>query len=223
MSRKKPHETEPSGADAGSATLPDAAPAPASAMGPDVSAPANPLEAEVARLRAREEELLRALAEISNVQKRRKTEMDAALRYASESLVRGLLPVLDDLARALASGPSGIATDGSGSGDVGDALRAGVTLVRDRLLAILAQEGLSPIRSKGEPFDPTLHDAIALAPAPKGVAPGTILEEASPGYRFKDRVLRHAKVVVADGEAAGVPASAPRPDDEAAGGQGAVS
>ena len=192
MTRKKPHAEEPSGAETNSATFPEAAPQSAAVEGgpTDAAAPANPLEAEAARLRAREEELLRALAEMSNVQKRRKQETEVALRYANETLVLDLLPVLDDLERALASDHGG----------TGDPLRAGVTLVRDRLLQILRQEGLSPIPAKGAPFDPTLHDAIALAPAPAGVAPGTVLEEASPGYRLKERVLRHAKVVVADGE-----------------------
>lgn len=183
MTRKKPHAEEPSGADAESATLPEAAPE---------AAAANPLEAETARLRAREEELLRALAEMSNVQKRRKNETESALRYANESLVLALLPALDDLDRALASTPAGAA-------GAADAFRAGVTLVRERLMNVLRQEGLAPIHSKGAPFDPALHDAISVAPAPSGVAPGTVLEEASVGYRFKDRVLRHAKVVVADG------------------------
>ena len=193
MTRKKPHAEQPSGADAESATLPEGAvegareaPAPASA---------HPLEAETARLRAREEELLRALAEMSNVQKRRKNETEAALRYANESLVGALLPVLDDLDRALASTPAGSGASGA------DPVRAGVTLVRERLMSVLRQEGLAPIHSKGAPFDPTLHDAISVAPAPAGVAPGTVLEEASVGYRFKDRVLRHAKVVVAEGPA----------------------
>ena len=192
MTRKKPHLEEPSGTDGNSTTAPEGA---AEAGAPEGAPPANPLEAETARLRAREEELLRALAEMTNVQKRRRQEAETALRYATESLVLDLLPVLDDLERALAS-------DAGGAGDAGDALRAGVTLVRDRLLRVLRQEGLAPIQAKGAPFDPTLHDAIALAPAPAGVAPGTVLEEASPGYRLKERVLRHAKVVVADGEGA---------------------
>ena len=188
MTRKKPHAEEPSRADAESATLPEGSPVDA----PEAHPPASPLEAENARLRAREEELLRALAEMSNVQKRRKNETEGALRYANESLVRGLLPVLDDLDRALASRPAG--AEGAD-----DPIRAGVTLVRDRLMNVLRQEGLAPIHSKGTPFDPTLHDAISVAPSPPGVPPGTVLEEASVGYRFKDRVLRHAKVVVADG------------------------
>ena len=190
MTRKKPHGEEAPNPDQGSVAEPEPASEPA--------APANPLEEETARLRAREEELLRALAEMSNVQRRRRQEAETALRYASESLVRDLLPVLDDLDRALASHPGG-------PGDPDGAFRAGVTLVRDRLLNVLRQEGLSPIQSKGTPFDPTLHDAIAVAVAPEDVAPGTVLEEASPGYRFKDRVLRHAKVIVADGPASPAP------------------
>lgn len=191
MTRKKPHLEEPPDAEADSATVPEAevkAGAGAEAKA-GADAPANPLEAEVTRLRAREEELLRALAEMSNVQKRRKQETDAVLRYATESLVLDLLPVLDDLERALASN----------AGDPNDPVRAGVTLVRERLLQILRREGLEPIPAKGAPFDPTVHDAIAMAKASANVAPGTVIEEASPGYRFKDRVLRHAKVVVADG------------------------
>lgn len=187
MTRKKPHvEEPPAGAD--SATMPGE-------PGAAADAPANPLEAEAARLRAREEELLRALAEMSNVQKRRKQETEAALRYANESLVLDLLPVLDDLERALAPN----------AGDPNDPVRAGVTLVRERLMQVLRREGLEPIQSKGAPFDPSVHDAIAVAKAPANVAPGTVIEEASPGYRFKDRVLRHAKVVVADGPAAHEP------------------
>lgn len=142
-------------------------------------------EAELTRLRAREDELLRALAELQNIQRRRKQEMDAAARYASEALVRELLVVLDDFERALrAPAPPD------------DPFRAGVALVHDRLVKILEREGVEPIRPHGERFDPELHDAIAHLPIP-GAEPGTVVEVAVPGYRYRDRVLRHAKVVVA--------------------------
>jgi molecular chaperone GrpE len=150
-------------------------------------APADPRDAEIERLRGREEDLLRALAELSNVQRRRRQEMEQSIRYARESLIRDLLPVLDDFERAMAAIP----------GAEDDPLRSGVALVRDRLQKTLEREGLSAIRSKGEPFDPTLHDAILTQPAPEGVAPGTVLDVAQAGYRLGDRVLRHAKVVVA--------------------------
>lgn len=155
---------------------------PASASASEV----DPTIAELERLRAREDELLRALAEQQNVLRRRRQEVDASLRYAQEELIRELLPVLDDFERAmLAMGP-----------DTPEAIRAGVTLVQDRLVRTLERQGLTPIRPLGEVFDPALHDAVAQRPEP-GAAPGTVLEVVLQGYRLRDRVLRHAKVVVA--------------------------
>ncbi len=162
---------------------PDPAPAPA-AEGVATDATTK-LEAELARLRAREDELLRALAELQNVNRRRRQEAEAAIRFAAEPLIADLLPVLDDLERALRAVP-----------DENDPLRAGVALVRDRLQRMLERAGVAPIRPQGEAFDPELHDAIAHLPV-EGVAPGTVVEVAVPGYRYQDRVLRHAKVVVA--------------------------
>ena len=162
---------------------------PAGDLGPETSVDAaegSSLITELERLRGREDELLRALAEQQNVVRRRRQEMESSVQYAQESLVKDLLPVLDDFERALK------AMDGA----VSDSMRAGVALVYDRLVRILTAQGLEPIRPLGEPFDPTLHDAIAQDPAPDH-APGTVVEVAQPGYRFKSRVLRHAKVVVA--------------------------
>jgi molecular chaperone GrpE len=129
--------------------------------------------------------LLRALAELQNVNRRRKLEAESALRFAAEPFLRELLPVLDDFERTLRAFPAG-----------DDPLRAGVALVHDRLAKLLEREGLEPIRPQGERFDPEWHDAIAQIPIPDAV-PGTIVEVAAPGYRYRDRVLRHAKVVVA--------------------------
>ncbi|HTK70423.1 MAG TPA: nucleotide exchange factor GrpE [Candidatus Eisenbacteria bacterium] len=162
---------------------------PAGDLGPETSVDAaegSSLITELERLRGREDELLRALAEQQNVVRRRRQEMESSVQFAQESLVKDLLPVLDDFERALK------AMDGA----VSDSMRAGVALVYDRLVRILTAQGLEPIRPLGEPFDPTLHDAIAQDPAPDH-APGTVVEVAQPGYRFKSRVLRHAKVVVA--------------------------
>ena len=160
------------------------APAPGDAAA-NAAPPAAGPDDEVTRLRAREDDLLRALAELQNVNRRRKQEAEAAVKFAAEPLVRELLAVLDDFERALRAFPT---TD--------DPLRAGVALVHDRLVKILEKEGLEPIRPLGDPFDPELHDAIAHLPIP-GAAPGTVVEVAVPGYRFRDRVLRHAKVAVA--------------------------
>jgi molecular chaperone GrpE len=194
---KKKHEAHP-------AESLNAAPAPGDAAA-SAAPPAARAEDEVTRLRAREDDLLRALAELQNVNRRRKQEAEAAARFAAEPLVRELLAVLDDFERALRaiSAPD-------------DPLRAGVALVHDRLVKILEKEGLEPIRPLGDAFDPELHDAIAHLPIP-GAAPGTVVEVAVPGYRFRDRVLRHAKVVVAaDPEGGGGEA------DEALGAEGSA-
>ena len=162
---------------------------PAGDLGPETSVEAalgSSLITELERLRDREDELLRALAEQQNVVRRRRQEMESSVQYAQESLVRDLLPVLDDFERALK------AMEGAAS----ESVRAGVGLVYERLVRILAAQGLEPIRPMGEPFDPTLHDAIAQQPAP-GKPSGTVIEVAQPGYRLRGRVLRHAKVVVA--------------------------
>lgn len=179
------------------ATPEGAAAAAESAGAPTAPAEGDPQAAELARLKAREDELLRALAEQQNVVRRRRQEMDASLRYAQDDWVRELLPVLDDFERAmLAMGP-----------ERSDPLRAGVTLVHERLLRILDRRGLAAIRPLGEAFDPALHDAIAQRPDP-GAAPGTVLEVVEPGYRLQERVLRHAKVIVAGPSAAGQAAGA---------------
>lgn len=182
---KRKHETE--GMDRGSVS-PEGV-EPAGDLGPETSiegAEGSSLITELERLRGREDELLRALAEQQNVVRRRRQEMESSVQYAQESLVRDLLPVLDDFERALK------AMDGAGN----DSMRAGVGLVYERLVRILTAQGLEPIRAIGEPFDPELHDAIAQQAA-VGKPPGTVIEVALPGYRLRGRVLRHAKVVVA--------------------------
>ena len=156
---------------------------------------------EIARLLAREDELLRALAEQQNVVRRRRQEMDAAMVYAQEDLVRDLLPVLDDFERALK------AMEGAAD----PSIRSGIAMIHDRLLRVLEKNGLAAIRPAGERFDPALHDALAEQ-SDTGAAPGTIVEVVQPGYRFRDRVLRHAKVVVAGpSEGAGSPPAAGAP------------
>jgi molecular chaperone GrpE len=158
------------------------------------------LRAELDRARAREDELLRAVAELTNVNRRRKQETETILQFAQEDLVRDLLPVLDDLDRALVAS----------KGQEHDPLRRGVALVRERLWRILEKEGLEPIQALGARFDPERFEAVAQA-ASTDQPPDTVIEVVVPGYKFKGRVLRHAQVIVA-GPAAGAPKSAgPRP------------
>lgn len=176
----KPRDPEPKPERAARTPAPD--PAPPDAASPDA---ASELETELVRLRSREDELLRGLAELQNVNRRRRQDAEAAIRFAAEPVIRDLLPVLDDLERALRAFP-----------DENDPLRAGVALVRDRMTKALERAGVTPIDPRGEPFDPEFHDAIAHLPT-DAAPPGTVVEVAVPGYRYQDRVLRHAKVVVA--------------------------
>ena len=144
------------------------------------------LLAELTRARAREDELLRALAELTNVNRRRKQDTEASVLAAREALVRSILPVLDDIDRALEASKD----------REGDAFRSGVLLIRERLWRTLEKEGLEEIRALGAKFDPELHEAVAQRPS-EIHPPGTVLEALVPGYLFKGRVLRHAQVVVA--------------------------
>jgi len=144
------------------------------------------LAEELERARAREDELLRAVAELTNVNRRRKQDMDLVASSAQESMARSLLPVLDDIDRALLASRE----------REGDPFRSGLLMIRDRLWQTLAKEGLEPIDAKGATFDPEVHEAVAQHPS-EDAPPGTVLEVIVPGYRFRGRVLRHAQVVVA--------------------------
>jgi len=144
------------------------------------------LAEELTRARSREDELLRAVAELTNVNRRRKQDMESIAQFGQESLVRNLLPVLDDIDRAIAASKA----------REGDAFHSGLLMIRDRLWQVLSREGLEPIDALGAPFDPELHEAVAQHPSGDR-PPGRVLEVILPGYRFKGRVLRHAQVVVA--------------------------
>jgi molecular chaperone GrpE len=135
------------------------------------------------------DQYLRAMAELDNVRKRARRDVAQAETRGIAKLARELLPALDNFARAL---------------DAAEAqpenrdhhLTDGIRLVQNELLAALAHVGIEPDSPKGEQFDPHCHEAIAQQPV-EGAATGTIVEVYSQGYRYRDDVLRPAKVVVA--------------------------
>jgi molecular chaperone GrpE len=133
--------------------------------------------------------LQRTQAEFENYQKRIQREFAEERRFAHAPLVRELLPVLDNLQRALATAK----TQAKDS-----ALIQGVALVHSQLLELLNRFGVVPIESLGQPFDPNLHEAV-LTRSVEGAAPGDVVEILETGYRLHDRLLRPAKVVVAGG------------------------
>jgi molecular chaperone GrpE len=136
-----------------------------------------------------EDKKLRMAADFDNARKRLEREREISLKYAEETLLKEMLPSLDNLERALAQGRE---TDNF------DGLLEGVTMTLNGLLAAMEKVGLKPIDSVGEAFDPNFHEAVAMdadADAPES----QILKEFQKGYMFKDRLLRAAKVVVACG------------------------
>ncbi|WP_205696002.1 nucleotide exchange factor GrpE [Conexibacter sp. SYSU D00693] len=132
---------------------------------------------------------LRAAAETENVRKRARRDVELAQAKGVARLARELLPALDNLDRAIAA-----AEQQEGSGD--HEMTKGVRLVQQELLGAMARIGIEPYSPEGEPFDPHHHEAMAQQPV-EGVATGTIVTVYQPGYRYKDEVLRAAKVVVA--------------------------
>jgi molecular chaperone GrpE len=136
--------------------------------------------------RSTAERLLRLQAEFENFKRRMEREKDDHYRHATAVLVARLLPVLDNLERALAAGESG-----RDEGSLGE----GVALIQRQLLDELRKEGLRPVGAVGQPFDPTVHEAVATD-ASTGEPPNIVIEELQRGYYFQDRLLRPAAVRV---------------------------
>jgi molecular chaperone GrpE len=135
----------------------------------------------------KQDRLLRALAEAENLRRRTQREREEYVRYANESLLRDLVPVLDNLDRALEAAR----TTGEASGVVG-----GVELIQRELLKVLERAGVTRYSALGQAFDPTRHEAIARVVS-ADAKPGTVIGETLPGYQLHNRVLRAALVSVA--------------------------
>lgn len=132
---------------------------------------------------------LRSQADFENYKKRSAREKDDAIKYANSSLLERLLPVVDNFERGLA------AARGQGEGSP---IFSGMSLVFKQLNDFLADNGLQPIDAVGQKFDPNLHEAIAHEPSDR-VPEGSIINQTRRGYRYKDRLLRPASVVVSSG------------------------
>lgn len=148
-------------------------------------------EAQLEELRRqlddKQDRLLRALAEVDNIRRRAQRDRDDYVKYATESLVRDLIPVLDNLDRAL---------DSARAAAGADKVVTGVELIQRELLRVLERSGVSRYSAIGQPFDPTRHEAIARVVSTE-VAPDTVVNETAPGYLMNGRVLRPAMVAVA--------------------------
>ncbi len=148
------------------------------------------LEAELAAAReeARQhnDRWLRAVAELENFKKRMARERADAARFANEAFIRDLLPVVDNLERAL---------EHSRDGDNGKSIREGVELVLRGLQDALERHGVTRVAAAGTPFDPAHHEAVAHVETGE-LEPNRVLEEHQPGYLLNERLLRPALVSV---------------------------
>jgi molecular chaperone GrpE len=159
---------------------------------PQVSAASvEELQAELERAKAEAAEYLdqwrRSVAEMSNFRKRMQREQAEFNANATSRVMERLLPVLDDVDRAIAALPPGQADNDWTNG---------FRLIQQKLYALLNQEGVSPIPTAGQMFDPALHEAISYEEQP-GYAEGQIIAEVARGYKLGDRVLKPSMVRVA--------------------------
>lgn len=134
------------------------------------------------------EKYLRLAADYDNYRKRTQKEMGQIIEYAGEKVLRVMLPILDDLERALVNHDEESET-------TCQSLQEGLGLIYKKFRKILQDLQVEPIEAMHKSFDPDLHHAV-LAREVESVEPDIVVEEFEKGYMFKDHVLRHAKVVV---------------------------
>lgn len=140
------------------------------------------------QLEAMSDKYLRAEAEIKNIQTRHKKDQAALVKYDGQQLAHDVLPVLDNLERALQTE----VTD-----DQALSLKKGVELVQKHLMEALTSNGVTEIKAEGQRFDPQIHQAVQSVPAESDDQKDHVTTVLQKGYQLKDRVLRPAMVVVA--------------------------
>jgi molecular chaperone GrpE len=145
------------------------------------------LKAKAAKADENWDRFLRTAADLENFKKRAARERQEAVRYANESLLRAMLPVLDHFEMALAA---------AGPGAPEDAFRTGVTMICSQFRTALTDAGLEEIDAASKPFDPNWHEAVAQLDSTE-VPEGNVLQQMRKGYKYRDRLLRPATVVVA--------------------------
>ena len=149
---------------------------------------ANMLEEAQQMVREEKDKYLRLSAEFDNYRKRTLKEKAELIKNGGEKTLTAILPVLDDFERALKNMEASEETK---------AMKEGVELIFNKFQKILGQEGLQKIETESKEFDTDFHEAIALIPAPSEDLKGKILDCVQTGYMLNEKVIRHAKVAVA--------------------------
>ncbi|MCF0160215.1 MAG: nucleotide exchange factor GrpE [Bacteroidaceae bacterium] len=146
------------------------------------------LEEQTLQLAAMQDKYLRSVADFDNYRKRTIKEKAELIKTAAEKTLTEILPILDDMERALKTMES--------AEDV-NSVREGVDLIYQKFVKILGQQGLKPINTENQDFNVDFHEAIALVPAPSMELKGKVLDCVQTGYTLNEKVIRHAKVAVA--------------------------
>lgn len=158
---------------------------PVTAAAGETDAPADALAQAQAQAAEYLDLLQRERASFMNYRRRSEQEQKEWQQYAGLQLIKKLLPIVDDFERALAAAPDPAANPWV----------AGLTLIDRKLRNLLESEGVTPIDSLHEPFDPNIHEAVEYDPG-DGQGEDVVVDELAPGYRMRDRVIRPAMVRV---------------------------
>ncbi len=147
------------------------------------------LKAKAAKADEHWDRLLRQTADLENFKKRAARERQEAIKFANESLLEKLVPVIDnfDMALAAANQPQN---------NTADSLKAGVSMIASQLKAALTESGLEEINALGTPFDPNWHEAVSQQESAE-VPEGQVVQQLRKGYKLRERLLRPAMVIIA--------------------------
>ncbi len=130
---------------------------------------------------------LRSVAEFENYRKRTLKERAELILNGGEKVITAILPILDDMERAIENGAK---TDDP------EVLREGMTLIHQKFMKILEAQGVSKIETKDADFDTDVHEAVAMVPGMGDDKKGKVIDCLQEGYKLNDKVIRHAKVAV---------------------------
>lgn len=148
---------------------------------------------------------LRKAADFENYKRRTENDQLNLIKYSGESFLVKLLPIIDDFERSLQHLENNTDLE---------SIKNGIKLIYDNLMKILIQQGVKKIESVGKPFDVHYHEAMMMRKTPAGETnPHTVLEELQTGYQYKDKVIRHAKVIVSEEGDQGSTGSAEFPEN----------
>jgi len=140
------------------------------------------------QLKEWQDKLLRKAAEFENYKRRTENDQFNLINYAAESFIVKLLPIVDDFERTL---------EHIDDIDNNKSVKDGIKFVYEKLLKVLNEQGIKKMQTKGEPFSVDFHDAL-MQRKDDSVPPHTVLEEVESGYLYRDKVIRHAKVIVSE-------------------------